>query len=426
MSNIVIYGRGKTGMELLKMLQKDNNVVLCDDKDGINPESIEIDNTDLLALSPGVFPIRPLVRKCLDRGVRVVSELQLAWERFKGKTVAVTGTNGKTTVVTMLSHVLDRLGVDNILCGNVGIPFAHFADDSGIAIVECSSFQLKYCDTFSPYVSIFTNVDSDHTDYHGSVEDYIKSKCNIFRRQRDGYAIFNADDSNVLDLSGECNCRTLFYSTTNKCANCYIDGKDVVLNTVDKFIRVQSEKIATMYRHNQSNVLAVLLALYCLGVDFAESVTAAESYTFLPHRLQLVGSCGKVDFVNDSKATNVHATLSALKSVQGNIALIAGGSDKDTDFHPLAKGIGSNVRLVCTIGQTADSIAACLRKTGCTVVKCSSMEEAVNVCFDSLKHCGGTVLLSPACASFDMYNSYIERGEHFTAVVKGVCSAGQS
>lgn len=425
MSNIVIYGRGKTGMELTKMLQNGNHLTVFDDADGTDCESIDTDNVDILALSPGVLPNRPLVRRCIDGGVRVVSELQLAWERFNGNTVAVTGTNGKTTVVTMLSHVLNKLGMDNVLCGNVGTPLAHFVNERCTAVVECSSFQLKYCDTFHPDVSIFTNLDNDHTDYHGSVEDYISSKCNIFRRQKDGYAIFNADDCRVLDLSEECNCKTLFYSTTNKCANCYLDGEDVVLNTVDKFVKVRSSRIATMYRHNQSNTLAVLLALYCLGGDFAEGVSAVESYEFLPHRLQLVGSCGKVDFVNDSKATNVHATISALNSVKGNIALIAGGSDKDTDFQPLARSIGSNVKLVCAIGQTADSIYDCVRKSGCPVIKCSSMEEAVAVSFDSLKQCGGTVLLSPACASFDMYKNYGERGNHFTSVVKGVCGAGQ-
>lgn len=424
MSNIVIYGMGKTGVALKKMLQNDNKLLCVDDVKGdVRPESADTDKTDILALSPGVSPDMPLVKKCKEKGVRIVSELQLASERFKGKIVAITGTNGKTTVSSMLSYALTSIGMDNVLCGNIGTPFSRYADsDCGIAVVECSSFQLKYCDGFAPDVSIFTSVDQDHLDYHKTVQDYIDSKCNIFRRQnKNCRAIFNADDRRVLELSDECDCPVLYYSVDNKHADCYIEGNEIVLNTVGKYQRVKSTAIANMYRHNRSNALAVLLAVYCLNGDFAECVGALEKFAFPPHRLMLTGGCGKVVFVDDSKATNVHATLSALKCIEGNIGLILGGSDKQEDFLRLADALTDNVKIIAVMGQTAEVIEKCVKRKVSSVIRCKDMQQAVRCCYRELKQCGGTVLLSPACASFDMYDGYAQRGEHFCQVVKEVC-----
>lgn len=424
MGQYVVYGRGKTGKALCKLLAK-NNLPFCtfDDSTGFDGNKSAFCKSDTVLLSPGVRPSAFGYVQCKKCGAKVVGELQYSFEQCPSKCVSVTGTNGKTTTCQLIHHILTSCGVSSKLLGNGGVPFCSQVEnctEQDVVVLESSSFQLANATSFSPYISLFTSLAVDHLDYHPTYGDYVKSKLNNFVHQRKNcYAIFNADDKEVLKLSEKSKCFTLFYSVDNVFANCYYKDLHVVVNLFGKLNQVFCPQLGEMPRHNLSNVLGAILASTLLGVDVATAVQSATTYKFLPHRLQLVLQKNGVCFVDDSKATNVHATLSAIDAYRHqNVALILGGSDKGMQFDSLFSPQKRNVVYYCAIGQTASAIKQCAQKYNVCVELCCDMQQAVAKCYHAIKNIGGVVLLSNACASFDMYDDYQHRGCHFQQVVK--------
>lgn len=429
MLDIIIYGKGKTGQSLIKMLQRlQMNATIYDDATGFEGKA-DFTSDSMVLLSPGVPPGARGLQLARKRGAKTVSELEFCFPYCKGRCVSVTGTNGKTTTCEMIYHILRRCKIASRLLGNGGVPFSSQVLDvseNEIVVLESSSFQLLESKSFAPYVSVFTNLATDHINYHGSFEEYKKAKENNFLHQKQGYAIFNLDDDKVKELSQKCRCNKLFYSIDDTSANCYYDGEKVVIQDSVHKIEISAAFYAQFARHDLSNALGAVLACCCVGVLPESAVAALENYQSPSHRLQQIASFSGVTFVDDSKATNVHATVSALQCFTQNLALILGGSDKGERYDNIFTQIGSNVKLVVAVGQTAHDMQLCGKKYGIDVVILDNFKQAVNFCFERMKQKGGVVLMSNACASFDSFNSYGERGEYFVKAVRELQSGTQT
>lgn len=423
MSDIIIYGRGKTGKSLQKMLEiLKRPFCFYDDEHGFDKD-ISFAKGSLVVLSPGVSPYADGVITAKKAGAKVIGELEFCQSYLKGRVVSVTGTNGKTTTCEMIAHILSESRKKVYLLGNGGIPLSEKIfeiKNDDITVLESSSFQLADCKTFSPYISVFTNLACDHINYHGSFEAYKNAKLNNFiHQQKESYAIFNADDNTVVKLSEKCSCKKLFYSLKNSSANCYCDGKNILVTIEDKKTIVDALPVSQLAKHNLSNALAAILVSKILGIEESVSVNAIASYKILPHRMQFVDSFCGVTFVDDSKATNVHATVSALSNYDCPLALILGGSGKCESFDPIFKNIGGNVKYIVAAGETAEEIASCARAYNVEVKIFNDIKLATYHCYKMLKtNGGGTVLMSNACASFDRFGSYSERGDYFQKVVR--------
>ena len=418
----IVYGRGKTGESLRKLLQKQGKkVVFYDDESGFDEPNCSFANATVL-LSPGVKPTARGVTLAKQFGANIVGELQYCFPLCKAPCISITGTNGKTTTCELIYHILKSQGKNTLLLGNGGVPFAEKVLEctpQDIVVLESSSFQLANCSNFAPKVSLFTNLAVDHLDYHPTITDYSLAKQNNFVNQsRDDFSIFNADDKCAMALSQKSKARTLFYSVNNNFANCYMANQMVHLNLFGKHQVAPMDALADMYLHNQSNCLGAIVACAIFGVSLEQSLRAIASFKFLPHRMQVVANFANVTFVDDSKGTNIHATVCACKSIQGNIALILGGSQKGYLFDEIFQTLPAGVKYICASGQTARDIAKCGAKYNQDVQLFEDLKDCVKGAFDAIKGVGGTVLMSNACASFDKFKGYAQRGNYFQQVVE--------
>ena len=420
MSDIVIYGKGRTGQSLLKMVERlGQSAVLYDDNNGFDGSG-RFDKDTLVIVSPGVPPNAKGLAVAREHGCKIMGELEFTFPHCKGRCVSVTGTNGKTTTCEMIYHALKCNGVKTRLLGNGGTPFSSQVLDvrqDETVVLESSSFQLKDCVNFEPLISVFTNLASDHVNYHGSIEEYAKAKLNNFKKMRNGVAIFNKDDTWVKKIAEKCLCKKLFYSVNDSESNCYYDGKNVVIKDGKNTCEIEADCLSKFARHNLSNALAAILTCHCLGLEAERAVESLRSYQLLPHRLQVVATVDGVTFIDDSKATNVHATVSALSCYTQNLALILGGSDKGESYDPIFDSMKSNVLLVVAVGQTAEAIRQCGEKHGVAVTVLDDFKQAVCYCFEKMQNAPGFILMSNACASFDKFSGYEERGNYFQKAV---------
>lgn len=423
MSDIIIYGRGKTGKSLYGLLKQQGKTArFYDDKLGFDGEG-RFSKDSTVILSPGVKPYAQGVKKAEQAGAEIIGELEYCFPLCRGKTISVTGTNGKTTVCEMIYHALKSDGRSCKLLGNGGTPLSSqvlTVTERDLVVLESSSFQLMNCRRFSPYVSVFSSLAADHLDYHGSFENYTLAKVNNFiYQQADAYAVFNADDGNVREISELCKCRKLYYSLTDKSADAYYrDGKAVVRfeGVTESATAAFAERFAV---HNRSNALAAILACRAAGVPLEHIAAALDSYRFLPHRLESVAEINGVKFVDDSKATNVHATVSALENYTESLALILGGSSKGEPFDAIFDGLRGNVVSVVAVGDTAKEIYETGKRFGVSVTVLPDIKQAVSLCYGDLRRQGGgVVLMSNACASFDKFSGYAERGDYFQKSVR--------
>ena len=400
------------------------NAVTYDDSTGFDGKG-SFDSDTLVIASPGVAPYAKGMVEAQRRGAKIVGELEFCFPYCNGKCISVTGTNGKTTTCEMIYHVLKNSGAKTRLLGNGGTPFSSQVLDvkrDEIIVLESSSFQLKDCVDFAPYISVFTNLACDHINYHKSFADYASAKEKNFTNMRHGVAIFNKDDENVVKIAEKCACKKMFYSLENKDSNCYYDGTNVVLKNDGNLHKVKAEFLANFARHNLSNSLAAICACYVLGFSLEKAVECLQNYQLLPHRLQRVAIIDGVTFIDDSKATNVHATVSAVKCFTDSLALILGGSDKGESFDAIFDNLQPNVKVVVAVGQTANAIQTCGASHGVEVEVLGDLKQAVTYCYEKFRHSKGVVLMSNACASFDSFGSYAERGDYFQEAVKSLQS----
>ncbi len=389
---------------------------------------------DWLAISPGVPLDSPVVSAARSRGIPVLAEIEIAYRIAEAEApganrwVAVTGTNGKSTTTTWIAEMLRRAGTGRpvALAGNIGEPLSGFLGTGGRDFVcEVSSFQLEAIDRFRAHVAVLTNVTPDHLDRYASFSDYAEAKARLFARQTgEDAAVLNADDAFARGLAAPA--RRVLFSRRGRPARgphesaVWVEAGALVSDIGGTLHEVVSaDRLALPGAHNLENALAAVAAAEALGTPAAAILDALTRFTGLPHRTELVAEANGVRWIDDSKGTNVDATAKSLEGfADGTVVLILGGRDKHGDFAALAPLVARRARVVLTIGEAAGLIEAALRSGGVTSIEsCGAMPAAVARAA-VLARPGDTVLLSPACASFDQYRNFEERGRHFAELAR--------
>jgi UDP-N-acetylmuramoylalanine--D-glutamate ligase len=397
---------------------------------GSHPEELFM-SADLIVQSPGVPADLDSLLKARQAGVKIISEVEFAAWFLKGHLIGITGSNGKTTTTTIIGELMRAAGAKTIVGGNIGTPLTSLvkesSDDSWL-VAELSSFQLETIDTLRADVAIVTNITPDHLDRHGSFENYMSAKHRIFLNQVDSdWAVLNADDYGVTEMVSSLGVRSQkvwFSSKGNPSAQLYLRDRDICTTLVSgdgsETRVISTDQLQIPGMHNVENVMAALGAVFCAmgtGADqLAPLVEAIRQFKGVEHRIEFVAEIGGVKFYNDSKATNVDSTIKALEAFAGNVILILGGKDKGGDFSVLAPLIRERVNHIILIGAASDKIADQLAGTQ-EMTRATSIEDAVSKSI-AIASSGDTVLLAPACASFDMFDNYEHRGRVFKDAVR--------
>jgi UDP-N-acetylmuramoylalanine--D-glutamate ligase len=381
---------------------------------------------DLVVPSPGVPASHPALAAARAAGVPVWSEIELGWRFLRGRLIGVTGSNGKTTTTSLIGHILASAGLPAVVAGNIGTPLVAFADqstDKSITVAELSSFQLEWIDSFRPDVAVFLNLTPDHLDRHASLEDYARAKARIFENQteRDS-AVINADDL-AATQHAPARPQIFWFSREKRVASgAYLRGDQIIFRRDGEEIPLLSRSyISLRGEHNLENVLAAASAAFLAGAAPEEIAAGVRTFPGVEHRLEFVAEISGVSFFNDSKATNVDATIKALESFPGGLFVILGGKDKGSDYAPLIPLLRERARLVLLIGAAAEKIGAQLAGA-VPLERAGTLERAVMVAFERARP-GETVLLAPACASFDQFENYEHRGRVFKQLVGELAEA---
>jgi UDP-N-acetylmuramoylalanine--D-glutamate ligase len=390
------------------------------DTDGV----AQIEGTRTVVKSPGVPREAAVIAAALERGAEVVGELELAWRTLPNRFVAVTGTNGKTTTVELIGSLYRAAGEPVAVAGNVGTPLSALVGEvepDSTIVCECSSFQLEDTVAFAPECGVFLNLAPDHLDRHRDLESYLAAKLRIFANQgNDDVAVYNADDPTLAgtDLGG-CARRVAF--CTGGAPECEVAvAEGTIFSDGEPLLAV--DELGLLGEHNVANAMAAAAAALAMGLDRDAVREGLRSFAGVPHRLEPVAEIDGVRFVDDSKATNVAAAAVGICAFEGGVHAILGGSEKDEAFTPLIDPIRERVRACYLIGATAERMArelAPVLESGVELHRCADLEEAVRDAAAAAA-AGEVVLLSPACASFDAFANFEQRGERFHEIVAGL------
>jgi UDP-N-acetylmuramoylalanine--D-glutamate ligase len=374
-------------------------------------------DVDWVVPSPGIYPANPILVEAVRRGIPVLSELELASRFLTTPIVAITGTNGKTTVTSLTGEILRAAGKKVFVGGNIGAPLIGYVDgpqEADWAVVEVSSFQLQWAETLHPRIAILLNVTTDHIDYHGSFAAYREVKEGLFARQtaRD-LAILNADEGASISLRGRLSARTELFSSSGAVdRGMFLSGEKLIhLLPAGKKEEYPIAMIHLPGRHNCENVMAAILAARACGCEPPAIIRAVEGFRGIAHRIQYAGEKNGVLFYDDSKGTNVGAVMRALESFSLPVVLLLGGRDKEGDFQTLAPLIRRGVKEMVLFGEAREKINGLLGGVVRTTLT-ATLKKAVETAYRSASP-GDVVLLSPGCASFDEFEDYIERGNCF-------------
>ena len=376
---------------------------------------------DIIIPSPGAAAL-PVIRAAEKAGARVLSEIELAARFLKGKIVGITGTNGKSTTATLVHKILKDAGLPAFLAGNIGTPLVSFVDksrDKHIYVTEISSFQLEHIETFRPDVSVFLNISQNHLDWHESFEAYFNAKKRLFANQgRDDSAVLNADDRRLNAWARFLRAQVYSFSRRQEVRRgCFLkDGRIVWRDGGREDALIRIKEIPLPGVHNLENVMAAAAVGRILGAGVSKVRSAIRTFPGLEHRLERVLALRGIEFVNDSKATTVAATIKALQSFDRRTVLILGGRDKGADFRLLRRPVSRTVKMVILLGEARAKIAAALRNT-VPLIEARSMYQAIRLAFASARR-GDLVLLAPACTSFDMFKNFEARGRVFKREVR--------
>ncbi|MBR4067642.1 MAG: UDP-N-acetylmuramoyl-L-alanine--D-glutamate ligase [Clostridia bacterium] len=394
---------------------------------GEDPVSL-LDEADILLISPGVPIEAPVVLAAREKGVSVTGELEMASQLLRGEMLAISGTNGKTTTTTLVGKIFENAGRVTHVAGNIGYPLSAVAKVSrkeDISVVEVSSFQLESIRDFHPKVAALLNITEDHLNRHGTMAQYIKLKQRLFENQKaDDVAVLNMDDPVLFKMASKLKGKVAFFSRTRKVENgAFVeDGKIIWQWEGTRRAVCDVDQILIPGPHNLENALAATAMACAMGIPAPIIRHTLVSFTGVEHRIEKVRVFQGVTYINDSKGTNVDSTIKAVQSMKVPTVLILGGYDKHTDFMPLCKEIIASGKIahIITIGQTAGQIRQQLAEAGYDAVQhAETFEKAVDMA-RSEAQVGGNVLLSPACASFDMFKDYEQRGEIFKELVKAL------
>ena len=444
---ILVYGMGISGKGAAKLLASAGiSMVLYDGKADLDtkalleelklPEetkvltgeitSMDLEGIDLLVLSPGISPKTPYVEMAREMGICVIGELEIAFELSRGTVLAITGTNGKTTTTALTGEIMKAAFPDVYVVGNIGKSYASIAMDTteeSVVVAEVSSFQLETIREFHPKVTAILNLTPDHLDRHGSFENYAKCKMDIALNQtEDEYCIINYDDKYLLELSQDLKPQRIFFSRLEKLPKgIYLDGGMIVYADGTRVVPVMDKHdMNLMGDHNVENVMAAIGIAICAGVDLRTITDTVRTFKAVEHRIEYVATKNGVAYYNDSKGTNTDAAAKAVESMVAPTILIAGGYDKGADFTDWIKGFHGKVKEMILIGATAEKIRETALACGFTNLHMEEeLERAVRKAAQ-IAEPGDAVLLSPACASWDQFKSYEQRGKIFKDLVNNL------
>ena len=382
-----------------------------------------------VVVSPGIRPDAPVLNELGERGVRWISEPEFAFRFFDGPLIAVTGTNGKTTTAALVAHLLEEDGLDVALGGNIGAAFGPPASELALRerspawyVVEMSSFQLGAIDRFKPDIGVMTNLAPDHLDWYPSVESYYADKANLFRNADDDSRwVLNGDDPAVAGLAEGVRGRRFFFSrTSGGRPGAYLEGDMLTLDVSGEAEALgHVEDIALLGAHNMENALAAATTARLAGASTESIRRGLATAKALPHRTEKVAEAKGVRWVNDSKATNVAAARSAITSLDGALLVLLGGKDKGEDLSTLVAALSKTDARVLAFGQAGPRIFQALEGHVPVELLAGGFDEVMEVATQRAVP-GTTVLLSPACSSYDMFESYEERGARFAALAKAI------
>ncbi|HKF48224.1 MAG TPA: UDP-N-acetylmuramoyl-L-alanine--D-glutamate ligase [Terracidiphilus sp.] len=440
---VLVVGLGKSGLAAALFLRRHGAQVTVSDvrsaealandipallEEGINVEAgghglLTFRRQDLIVVSPGVPLDTPELAQVRSFGLPIIGELELAARFLKGKTVAITGSNGKTTTTTLVGEVLKAAGLPTLVGGNIGVPVVGLIDESTDhtwAVLEVSSFQLESTEQFHPKIAVILNITPDHLDRHGSFENYALAKERIFAAQnQDDFLVLNADNVRTAEARARSKARVYWFSMEHAVVHgAWVEGGHVLFRTgpdAPAETILPLKNIPLKGEHNVENVLAAVCAARLAGCPAEIVRSAIENFKAVEHRLEYVATLNGVEFYNDSKATNVDATAKAIAAFDGGIHLILGGKDKGSDYTVLSPLLRERVKAVYTIGSAAQKIESHLRGV-VTIHSCETLERAVHTAAQAA-HPGDIVLLAPACSSFDQFESYEHRGRVFKELV---------
>jgi|HubBroStandDraft_1064217.scaffolds.fasta_scaffold48499_2 UDP-N-acetylmuramoylalanine--D-glutamate ligase len=447
---VLVVGLGKSGLAAALFLRRQGAQVTVSDlrsaqalskeipsllEAGISVEAgghglLTFRRQDLIVVSPGVPLLTPELVQVRNLGLPIIGELELAARFLQGNVLAITGSNGKTTTTTLCGEIFSAAGLKTVVAGNIGVPVIETVDQSNPAawsVLEVSSFQLETTESFHPHIAVILNITPDHLDRHGSFENYVRMKEKIFANQTgDDYLILNGDDPVTQQAASRTRSQVLWFSRSK-----IVRRGTFLMNGMLMFRPSEQASplpvlpladIPLKGEHNIENVLAAVCAACVANIPAQTIARAVASFHAVEHRLEFVAAIHGVDYYNDSKATNVDATAKAIASFPGNIHLILGGKDKNSDYAQLNALLRARVKAVYTIGSAAEKIEGQI--AGVTrVVHSGTLEAAVDQAANQAV-AGDVVLLAPACSSFDQFENYEHRGRVFKQAVKARQGAG--
>lgn len=442
---VLVFGAAKSGISATAMLQKLGAfVLLYDGNTNLNIENFSdkfdikhnfqavlgelpedvINSIDLLVISPGIAIDHPLVEQIRAKNIPIWGEIELAYRFAKGKIVGITGTNGKTTTTTLVGEIMKTYFDEVYVVGNIGIPYTDVAletTDNSVCIIEISSFQLETIHEFKPDVSAILNITPDHLNRHHTMENYIQMKENIAKNQTmSELCILNYEDEILRNMAERLHTKVLFFSSARQLEQgLYLDGEEIIYSDQGtKLLVCNIKELNILGKHSYENVMAGVGMALALGVPMELIKKALTSFQAVEHRIEYVDTINEVAYYNDSKGTNPDASIKAVQAMIRPTVLIGGGYDKHSEFDEWIETFDGKVKCLVLLGQTRDKIAECARKHGFTnIIMTEDLKEAVRVCAEQAE-AGDAVLLSPACASWGMFENFEQRGTLFKEYVR--------
>ncbi|MBO7673161.1 UDP-N-acetylmuramoyl-L-alanine--D-glutamate ligase [bacterium] len=416
-AKVFITENGKPKAEFEKMIPELRDLGINIEVEGHSSQFLE--GAVLAVTSPGIPPESEILTNLRKAGVEIISEIELAWKLSHGNFAVITGTNGKTTTTALTAHIV-KSEFKAEACGNIGLPPCDLLEQGlDWYILEASSFQLETSDTFKPKIAVFTNFTPDHINWHGSLDNYFKAKWKIFEGpQGADFAILNAQDAKLVKFAPKADGKVFFFDGEIG-ENCsFIKDEKIIYreNGTDEVIITLTE-CPLIGQHNYQNIMSAIIASKLIGVSTENIRKQIMSFKAPEHRLEWCGKSGRTNFYNDSKATNPEAAMVAINSFNDcDVVLIAGGRDKNTDLTEFCKSVNEHIKTVILIGEAADRFENNLHNNGFSnIIREGTFEEAID---RAIELSPDAVLLSPACASFDMFSGYEERGTVFKDYVR--------
>lgn len=442
---VLVFGAGKSGVSAIRLLQKQEaDILLYDSNPNLTKEDFQdkfdiehrftlitgelneavTDTIDLMVISPGVALDHPDVERIIAKGVPVWGEIELAYRLAKGKIIGITGTNGKTTTTTLVGEIMKTFFDEVYVVGNIGNPYTEVAmttTEKAVSVIELSSFQLETIREFKPDVSAILNITPDHLNRHHTMENYIAAKENVARNQtKEEVCVLNYEDEILREMGKRLKTKVLFYSSTTKLSDgLYLEGEEIWYSrNGDRILVCNINELKIFGKHNYENIMAATGMALSIGVPMDLIHTALVNFKAVEHRIEFVETINGVSYYNDSKGTNPDASIKAIQAMRTPTIVIGGGYDKKVPFDEWIEAFEDKVKYLVLLGQTREQIAETAKRHGFhDIIMVEDLKEAVNVAAGKAVP-GDSVLLSPACASWGMFENYEQRGRLFKEYVR--------